>query len=241
MKSKFFLSLMLASTFSSGFATESVSTLAQRDAMIKKAFEKSPEDAIKFINEEQQADKTKADDQHYVVIVKKDGDKYVRVAHFKKDKVNIAVEQSIMNIILDAEAKLASTSGPVSFSFSAGAGEKKLYAILSKHGDYLIFNICPTSEEVDGLLKANQKTEDKKPEETVPTAEIRPADKPAEVTPTNTASESSPTKKPEESKTEVKATDKSSETTSTPTETKKTEDKKTESSSSTEKAAAPAT
>ena len=138
MKSKLLIGLMLASSLSFGLAA-SVSTLAEREVLIKEAFAKSPVDAVEAINKSQQEDKIKVDDQHYIVVIKKDGDKYVRVAHFKKEKINQAVEQSIMNVMQEAEAKLSGGSGPVAFDFSAG--EKKLYAVLSKKGDFLVFNI----------------------------------------------------------------------------------------------------
>ena len=152
---------MLASSLSFGLAA-SVSTLAEREVLIKEAFAKSPEDAVEAINKSQQEDKIKVDDQHYVVVIKKDGDKYIRIAHFKKEKINQAVEQSIMNVMQEAEAKLAGGSGPVAFDFSAG--EKKLYAVLSKQGDFLVFNICPAEDEVKGLLAAGEKPAEVKPE-----------------------------------------------------------------------------
>lgn len=159
MKSKLLIGLMLASSLSFGLAA-SVSTLAERDVLIKEAFEKGPADAVEAINKSQQEDKIKVDDQHYIVVIKKDGDKYIRVAHFKKEKINQAVEQSIMNVMQEAEAKLSGSSGPVAFDFSAG--EKKLYAVLSKQGDFLVFNISPTEDEVKGLLAAGTKSEEAK-------------------------------------------------------------------------------
>ena len=161
MKSKLLIGLMLASSLSFGLAA-SVSTLAEREVLIKEAFAKSPVDAVEAINKSQQEDKIKVDDQHYVVVIKKDGDKYIRIAHFKKEKINQAVEQSIMNVMQEAEAKLSGGSGPVAFDFSAG--EKKLYAVLSKQGDFLVFNICPAEDEVKGLLAAGEKPAEVKPE-----------------------------------------------------------------------------
>lgn len=159
MKSKLLIGLMLASSLSFGLSA-SVSTLAERDVLIKEAFEKGPADAVEAINKSQQEDKIKVDDQHYIVVIKKDGDKYIRVAHFKKEKINQAVEQSIMNVMQEAEAKLSGGSGPVAFDFSAA--EKKLYAVLSKQGDFLVFNICPTEDELKGLLAAGTKSEEAK-------------------------------------------------------------------------------
>lgn len=176
MKSKLLIGLMLASSLSFGLAA-SVSTLAEREVLIKEAFAKSPVDAVEAINKSQQEDKIKVDDQHYIVVIKKDGDKYVRVAHFKKEKINQAVEQSIMNVMQEAEAKLSGGSGPVAFDFSAG--EKKLYAVLSKQGDFLVFNICPAEDEVKGLLAAGEKPAEVKPEvkkEEVKQEEVKPAD-----------------------------------------------------------------
>ena len=162
MKSKLLIGLMLASSLSFGLAA-SVSTLAEREVLIKEAFAKSPVDAVEAINKSQQEEKIKVDDQHYVVVIKKDGDKYIRVAHFKKEKINQAVEQSIMNVMQEAETKLSGGSGPVAFDFSAG--EKKLYAVLSKQGDFLVFNISPTEDEVKGFLAAGEKPVEAKPEE----------------------------------------------------------------------------
>lgn len=172
---------MLASSLSFGLAA-SVSTLAERDVLIREAFARSPEDAVEAINKSQQEDKIKVDDQHYVVVIKKDGDKYIRVAHFKKEKINQAVEQSIMYVMREAEAKLSGGSGPVAFDFSAS--EKKLYAVLSKQGDFLVFNICPAEDEVKGLLAAGEKPAEVKPEvkkeevkkEEPKKEEVKPAD-----------------------------------------------------------------
>ena len=159
MKSKLLIGLMLASSLSFGLSA-SVSTLAEREVLIKEAFAKSQVDAVEAINKSQQEDKIKVDDQHYIVVIKKDGDKYIRVAHFKKEKINQAVEQSIMNVMQEAEAKLSGSAGPVAFDFSAA--EKKLYAMLSKQGDFLVFNICPTEDELKGLLAAGTKSEEAK-------------------------------------------------------------------------------
>ena len=188
---------MLASSLSFGLSA-SVSTLAERDVLIKEAFEKGPADAVEAINKSQQEDKIKVDDQHYIVVIKKDGDKYIRVAHFKKEKINQAVEQSIMNVMQEAEAKLSGGSGPVAFDFSAA--EKKLYAVLSKQGDFLVFNICPTEDELKGLLAAGTKSEEAKapvvaatpaPEkvEEVKQEEVKPADATAIVEPAASAAD----------------------------------------------------
>jgi autonomous glycyl radical cofactor GrcA len=178
MNSKLLVGLLLASSLSFGLAA-SVSTLAEREVLIKEAFAKSPEDAVEAINKSQQEEKIKVDDQHYVVVIKKDGDKYIRVAHFKKEKINQAVEQSIMNVMQDAEAKLAGGSGPVAFDFSAS--EKKLFAVLSKQGNFLVFNICPAEDEVKGLLAAGEKSAEVKSEEVKP--EVKPEVKQEEVKP----------------------------------------------------------
>jgi hypothetical protein len=72
---------------------------------------------------------------------------------------------------------LSGGSGPVAFDFSAG--EKKLYAVLSKQGDFLVFNICPAEDEVKGLLAAGEKPAEVKPEvkkEEVKQEEVKPAD-----------------------------------------------------------------
>lgn len=158
MKSRFFIFLMFISAISSGFAgATAVSTLAQRDAMVKEAFKgKTPEDALKEINKKQQDGDVKADNQDYVVIVKKESsDQYIRVAHYQSDKLNKAIELVLVDVMTKAEEKLAGSSGPADFEFSAG--ERKMYAVIEKRGEYLIFNICPTKDEVEGLLKASAK------------------------------------------------------------------------------------
>lgn len=173
MKSKFFTCLLLATTISSGFAAVSpVSTLAQRDAMVKEALSKSSEDALKAINEAQQNGQIKTDDQNYVVVIKivEPGKKYERVAHSKKEKLeekNRAVESSLEETVRQAEKELANTSGPIPFNFSANG--KTLYAVLSKKDAYIIFNICEKKDEMDGLLKPTDKPIEK-PVEAAPTA-----------------------------------------------------------------------
>ena len=89
MKSKLFVSLMLASSLSI-FADADVSTLADREALIKEAFSNDPEVAIKSINEAEQSGKTKVNDKSYLVVLKKEGEKYIRVAHFENDKLKDA-------------------------------------------------------------------------------------------------------------------------------------------------------
>lgn len=155
MKSKFFISLLLASAISSGFSSSTVSTLSQRDEMIINAFkDKSPEEALKEINKKQQDGDVKADNQDYVVIVKSEGnDTYTRVAHSQSDKVGKVVEPALVAMMKDAEKKLGINAGPVEFELT---GQKTLYAVIEKRGEYLIFNICPTKDEVDGLLKAKR-------------------------------------------------------------------------------------
>ena len=155
MKSKFFISLLLASAISSGFSSSTVSTLSQRDEMIINAFkDKSPEEALKEINKKQQDGDVKADNQDYVVIVKSEGnDTYTRVAHSQSDKVGKVVEPALVPMMKDAEKKLGINAGPVEFELT---GQKTLYAVIEKRGEYLIFNICPTKDEVDGLLKAKR-------------------------------------------------------------------------------------
>ncbi len=163
MKSKFFTCLLLATSISSGFADTTISTLAQRDAMVREALSKSSEEALKKINEEQQSGQIKTDDQNYVVVIKKDGEKYIRVAHSKSDRLEEknkeVVDLSLVEAMKQAEKDLANTSGPIPFSFSANG--KTLWAVLSKKDAYMFFNICAAKDDVDKLLK--------------------PADKPAEV------------------------------------------------------------
>lgn len=183
---------MLASSLNIGFSASSgVSTLVQREEMVKEAFLKSPEEAVKFINEKQKdvetvkgtdQDKVKADAKHYVVVIKIEGDKYIRVAHFKESKIKEServVEQSLIGIMDRAKKEIEGKSGPIFFSFSV-AGEE-LCAVLSKRDDYLIFNICPIKDkaEVEGILNAA----------TAPVAASAPADsaKDTSVTPVTSA------------------------------------------------------
>lgn len=165
MKLNFILTLLLAMTFNADLAAGSVSTLAQRQEAITESFKKAPEEAVKAINEAQ-GDKLKVDDNSYIVVIEKDGDSYKRVAHFKPEKLkpeNQLVEQSLMNIMREAETKLSGGSGPVAFSFSAS--DKKMYAIVSRYEKLLVFNICQTQEEVDSVLKSTTIVEEKKPDE----------------------------------------------------------------------------
>lgn len=151
MKSKIFTSLLLTISMSCGF---SASTLAQRADLVEKAFkETSIENAIKEINDRQQSGDVKADDQNYVVVLKKQPDgSYMRVAHAKKEKVNQPIESMLNPVMVNAEEKLAGGNGPVDFEFTAG--DKKLYAVIEKHEDCLIFNICTKKDEMEGFLKA---------------------------------------------------------------------------------------
>lgn len=187
MKSKFFTCLLLATALSSGFAaTSTVSTLAQRDAMVKEALSKSSEDALKAINEAQQTGQIKTDDQNYVVVIKivEPGAKYERVAHSKKEKLEEktrAVEASLEETVKQAEKELANTSGPIPFNFSANG--KTLYAVLLKKDAYMIFNICEKKDEMDALLKPADKPVEKPTETTPVAASPVVAGKPVEATP----------------------------------------------------------
>ncbi len=174
MKSNFMMALMLASAFNSGFAEGTLSTLAQR-AEVLKAFEKDPKQGLEAINQAQQEGSLKADADNYVVVIEKDGDVYKRVAHFDKEKLKLeqqTIETSLLSVVQDAEAKLAGGTGPIAFSFSAS--NKTMHAILAKRGNLLIFNICPTQEEVDLFLKAATPTADKVPVTPVVAEEKKP-------------------------------------------------------------------
>ena len=156
MKSKLFVSLMLASSLSI-FADADVSTLADREALIKEAFSNDPEVAIKSINEAEQSGKTKVNDKSYIVVLKKEGEKYIRVAHFENDKLkdaNKTVEDSLVSVVKGAEEKLANNSGPLPYEFTVG--EKKYFAAITKHADYIIFNVSSKKEEVDKLLATDK-------------------------------------------------------------------------------------
>ena len=154
---------MLTCTFNGGFSQDSgMSTLAQRADLIK-ALEKDPKKGLEDINKNQQDNDIKVDETHYIVVLEKEGDVYKRVGHFKKDKLNQVIEPSLSNVVQEAETKLAGGNGPIAFNFQAS--DKKMYCVLSKQGNFLIFNICPTQEEVDAFLKPAVKVEDKKPVE----------------------------------------------------------------------------
>lgn len=191
MKSKFFTCLLFATAISSGFAaTSTVSTLVQRDAMVKEALSKSAEDALKAINEAQQNGQIKTDDQNYVVAIKivEPGKKYERAAHSKKEKLeekSRGVESSLEETVRQAEKDLANTSGPIPFNFSVNG--KTLYAVLFKKDAYMIFNICEKKDELDALLKPADKPVEKTTETTpaaVPPAVV--AEKPVEAAPAAT-------------------------------------------------------
>ena len=163
MKTNLIMSLVLVFAFNSDLAADGVSTLAQRAEVIAKALEKGPKEAVEAINKAQKGD-LKVDDSNYIVVVEKSGDVYKRIAHFKGEKLDTSIEPSLLNIVQEAEKALASGTGPVvAFSFSA-SDNKKMYALLSKKDNLLIFNICSKQEEVDDFLKPAAKVEEKKQE-----------------------------------------------------------------------------
>jgi len=201
MTSKILISLLLAS-ISDGFA--GLSTLAQRAEMIEKAFKNSESDALKEINEKQQKKDDKlpeieTDDQRYVVVLKKQSDgTYKREAHAKKDKVGQAVEPVLAPVMTSAEEKLAGGNGPVDFDFQAG--DKKLYAIIEKHGDYLVFNISEKKGEVIGFLESKGKIDTAVKAIPTPAAEPKKEEKKEETKPAEAKEEP----KKEETKVEHK-------------------------------------
>jgi len=188
MKTNLLMALMLATALNSGFAEVATSTLAQRAEQITKALEKGPKEGVEAINKAQEGE-LKVDDSNYIVVIAKEGDVYKRVAHFKKDKLNQSIEPSLLNVVKEAEAKLGEGTGPIAFSFPAS--DKKMYAVISKQGDLLIFNICPTQEEVDAFLKTSAKVEEKKPEE-VPAVPVTPAVEKSEEVKSTTPAETTP-------------------------------------------------
>lgn len=164
---------MLTCTFNGGFSQDSgMSTLAQRADLIK-ALEKDPKKGLEDINKNQQDNDIKVDETHYIVVLEKEGDVYKRVGHFKKDKLNQVIEPSLSNVVQEAETKLAGGNEPIAFNFQAS--DKKMYCVLSKQGNFLIFNICPTQEEIDAFLKSLVKVEDKKPVEEPKKVDVAPA------------------------------------------------------------------
>ena len=232
MKSKFFTCLLLATAMSSGFAAAtSVSTLKERDAMVKEAISKSSEDALKAINEAQQNGQIKTDDQNYVVVIKivEPGKKYERVAHSKKEKLEEkskeVVDTSLVEAMKKAEENLAKASGSIPFSFSAGG--KTLWAVLLKKDAYMFFNICESKDKVDELLNSANKPAEipaEKAVETAPavTSPVVAPEKPAETTPA--AAAATPDKVPDAksadaAKEPAKADEKKQEVVTTPAAT----------------------
>lgn len=146
-----------------------LSTLAERDTVIKEALKIDDMDKVsEIVSDKQQANKiadTKsADDKNYLVIIKKEEDgSYVRIAHFKKDKVGTKItEQVLLNIIEEADKKIGESTDTMAYEFEING--VKLYSLISKKGHHFIFNITATKEEVAKLLGTENKPEPKKAE-----------------------------------------------------------------------------
>jgi hypothetical protein len=168
---KLLLALILAITLNTGFA-DTISTVSERADLIAN-LEKNQEEGLKKINEAQK-DGTKYNDTSYIVVIKKNGDSYERLAHFKEDKITKKVEESLLNVIHNAENALVKANpGAFSFSTSAAPDQNQTHAVISKIHDLLVFNILPSKEEADAFLKkisAPTTTEEKKPEKSEVTA-----------------------------------------------------------------------
>lgn len=161
MKTTYKFMLIASSCFA--FLSAEISTLAERAAMLTEAFKIDDMDkVVEIINSKQD----KADDKNYVVVIKKEDDSsYVRVAHFKKDKVGIKItEDVLLKVIEEAEKKLADSKDNMAFEFIIGG--TKYFAVIAKKDKYLVFNITATKEEVNKLLGISdeKKTEEKKEE-----------------------------------------------------------------------------
>jgi hypothetical protein len=165
-----------------------LSTLAERNTELKEALKIDDMDKVaEIIIDKQQTNKiaeTKSvDDQNYLVIIKKEEDgSYVRIAHFKKDKIGTKItEQVLLKIIEEADKKVGESTESMAYEFEING--TKAYAVISKKGRHLIFNITATKEEVTKLLGAENKPKPKKEEIKVEPQkeEIKPEPKKAEV------------------------------------------------------------
>lgn len=162
MKKKLVMTLMLTCALSSGFAGNvEVSTLAKRADLIKDAGSDGKK-LIEKINKEQQEGSIKVDEKNYIVVLKKDGDGYIRLAHFKKEQLEKKVEPVLLGVIKDAEDALKSGDGPARIQFNVDG--KSMFAVVSRCGDLLVFNICADESQVNSFL-GSSKPEEKKPEE----------------------------------------------------------------------------
>ncbi|MEI6627831.1 MAG: hypothetical protein WCN27_00265 [Alphaproteobacteria bacterium] len=185
MKKKLVMTLMLTCALSSGFAsTGDISTLAKRADLVKEAGS-DVRKLIENVNKKQQEGDIKVDDKNYIVVIekRKEGDTnvFTRVAHSKKEKVGQKVDESVLlDVLRNAEDALKSGDGPVRVQFNVDG--KPLYALVSRSGDFLIFNICADEKEVNNLLTGNQpeekKPDEKKQEEKKPeSVEVKPEEK----------------------------------------------------------------
>lgn len=201
MKKKLIMTLMLTCALSSGFAsTGDISTLAKRADLVREAGS-DVKKLIENVNKKQQEGDIKVDDKNYIVVIekRKEGDTnvFTRVAHSKKEKVGQKVDESVLlDVLKNAEDALKSGDGPVRVQFNVDG--KPLYALVSRSGDFLIFNICSDEKEVNNLLAGNQ-PEEKKPEEKKP--EVKTEEKKQEEKKQESV-EVKPKIRPEEKKTE---------------------------------------
>lgn len=169
MKIGYKFTLIAASCFA--FLSAELSNASERATMLTEAFKIDDMDkVIEIVNTKQQeskiADSKSADDKNYVVIIKKEEDgSYVRVAHFKKDKVGVKItEDVLLKVIDEAEKKLGDSKDNMAYEFTIGG--TNYYAVIAKKGNHLVFNIAVTKEEVSKLLGTTdeKKTDEKKPE-----------------------------------------------------------------------------
>lgn len=158
MKKSLFMALLLASCLENGLAA---STVVERAELVK-GLKDNSKDTIKKVNETQQKDKSKYGDDNYIVVIEKNGSNYERVAHFNEEKLKEnekkITDEKLLNIIKVAEKILDDGYGPVSCPID------KNFAVVTKCGDFLVFNISNDKKEVETFVKAN-KPEEKKAEE----------------------------------------------------------------------------
>ena len=198
MKKNLLITLFLTTSLGSCFAT---ATIADREKLIE-GFKNDSGKTIDAINKQQQDGGLKVDDQHYIVVLEKISDKkYSRVAHLKKENVGKDVEASLLHIVESAEKKLNESGGdgPVSFKFIAE--NKDIFAVVSRFGKYIVFDISIDQKEVDAAcgVKAPEKQVEESPKEEKP---VQEAPKVAEKTTEAVQGQESPAPAKEAPKTE---------------------------------------
>lgn len=192
------------------FLSAELSNASERANMLAEAFkiQDDMDKVVEIINTKQQeskiAETKSADDKNYVVLIKKEDDgSYVRVAHFKKDKVGTKItEDVLLKVIEEAEKKLGESKDNMALDFTIGG--TKYYAVIAKKDKCLVFNIASSQEEVNkvlGITADAKPTEEKKPE-AAKTETAKPATEPPTKVEENKKPDSGAPVKAEENKTE---------------------------------------